>query len=333
VIASALRSIVGAGVCAAALLLGAPCFVALAQPADSVDDGGSDVGGASAPFDGDATPPAGGPPEGAAPGGGGGATVGGEHPTSTVGNGRSDVKSPSDPVVSGGGSGEIRPSRQYTPWRIPFVRIPTLQEYAQPGWTPPSAYFTTIEIPVVTLGDVLRALTKPPPKPEPTPSARFMPEAPVIDAAPGPGAGGSDYQAVADTPRAFEVPLVAAPRMPAPPRMSLQHPAGVSVVPQAPAGTSASAAGVNTPVIRGSLPPSGPPVTVARPLAARTGESTPLGYPRYLRNPTVGELSLIALPGVAGMLFMTFGGGVIGYRQANSVRFLRTGSAARFLPE
>ena len=47
--------------------------------------------------------------------------------------------------------------------------------------------------------------------------------------------------------------------------------------------------------------------------------------------PTVGELAAIALPGATGLLILTFGGGFIGYRQANSVRFIRAQSAERFL--
>jgi len=39
----------------------------------------------------------------------------------------------------------------------------------------------------------------------------------------------------------------------------------------------------------------------------------------------------VALPGLAGMLLLTFSGGLIGYRQANSVRFVRTAGAERFL--
>jgi uncharacterized membrane protein (UPF0136 family) len=37
------------------------------------------------------------------------------------------------------------------------------------------------------------------------------------------------------------------------------------------------------------------------------------------------------LAGAAGLLVLTFSGGIIGYRQANSARFIRTQSAARFL--
>jgi hypothetical protein len=62
-----------------------------------------------------------------------------------------------------------------------------------------------------------------------------------------------------------------------------------------------------------------------------SGQSARPGQPRSLRNPTVGELSVVALPGVAGLLFLTFSGGVVGYRQANSTRFIRTTPAARFL--
>jgi hypothetical protein len=61
------------------------------------------------------------------------------------------------------------------------------------------------------------------------------------------------------------------------------------------------------------------------------GQATRLDYPRYLRSPTAGELAAVALPGAIGLLFLTFSGGLIGYRQANSVRFIRTQGAERFL--
>jgi hypothetical protein len=35
---------------------------------------------------------------------------------------------------------------------------------------------------------------------------------------------------------------------------------------------------------------------------------------------------------VGGLMFLTFSGSVIGYRQANSTRYLRTAGAERFLP-
>ena len=82
-------------------------------------------------------------------------------------------------------------------------------------------------------------------------------------------------------------------------------------------------------MIRGSLPPTVEPPTAS--LTPMSGQATRLGYPGYLRNPTVGEPAAIALPGATGLLILTFGGGFIGYRQANSVRFIRAQSAERFL--
>jgi hypothetical protein len=75
----------------------------------------------------------------------------------------------------------------------------------------------------------------------------------------------------------------------------------------------------------------GTSVTVSKPFTPMSGQATRADYPRYLRTPTAGELSFVALPGVAGLMFLTFSGGVIGYRQANSARFIRTAGAARFL--
>jgi hypothetical protein len=54
------------------------------------------------------------------------------------------------------------------------------------------------------------------------------------------------------------------------------------------------------------------------------------GYTQYLRTARVTELATLALPGVAGLLMITASGGAIGYRQANSSRFVRA-DAARFL--
>jgi hypothetical protein len=55
-------------------------------------------------------------------------------------------------------------------------------------------------------------------------------------------------------------------------------------------------------------------------------------YTDYLRSPGLPQLAGAALPGVAGILLMTLGGGVIGYRQANAGRLIRGTSAARYLP-
>jgi hypothetical protein len=66
-------------------------------------------------------------------------------------------------------------------------------------------------------------------------------------------------------------------------------------------------------------------------MVSASAQPTRLGYSRYLREPTTGELALLALPGLAGLLVLTASGGVIGYRQANSARAFRAQSAARFL--
>ncbi len=76
----------------------------------------------------------------------------------------------------------------------------------------------------------------------------------------------------------------------------------------------------------------------AAPPAAGTVESmagqTPRqqGYTDYLRSPGLPQMAGAALPGLAGIVLMTLGGGIIGYRQANAGRMLRTTSAARYLP-
>ncbi|MCV7060931.1 hypothetical protein H7I76_11270, partial [Mycolicibacterium vaccae] len=84
--------------------------------------------------------------------------------------------------------------------------------------------------------------------------------------------------------------------------------------------------------VRGSVAPT-PGASVPSPaVSAAAGQPARLGaYPRGVLNPTVAEIAAVALPGVAGLIFLTLGGGVIGYRQANSVRFVRTAGAERFL--
>jgi hypothetical protein len=54
------------------------------------------------------------------------------------------------------------------------------------------------------------------------------------------------------------------------------------------------------------------------------------GYPAYLRSARISQIATVALPGVAGLIAVTVSGGMIGYRQANSGRYLRS-DAARFL--
>jgi hypothetical protein len=113
-----------------------------------------------------------------------------------------------------------------------------------------------------------------------------------------------------------------------PPRpISGSPPAGARVL-------AAGSAGVRAPAVRGSVAQTGSIPTDRLPPASAvsaTGAPAPRqGYPRYLRTARANELAMVAVPGLAGLLAVTFSGGLIGYRQANSGRYLRTG-AARFL--
>ncbi len=128
-------------------------------------------------------------------------------------------------------------------------------------------------------------------------------------------------------PPILSVPIIGAPVRPVTPAgaigTSAGHPAqGVAV--------DVVAVGVRTPQLTGSLPQTVQTAPTGS-LAPMRGRATRLGDPRLLRNPTAGELAAVALPGVAGLLCLTFGGGVIGYRQASSVRFVRSTAAERFL--
>jgi hypothetical protein len=119
----------------------------------------------------------------------------------------------------------------------------------------------------------------------------------------------------------------AVPRAPAPPAVAPRgEPAGAAPTPVAATDVAAGAA---APVIRGSVQPTVEPAATT--LTSMSGQATRLGYPRSLRNPTAAELAVLALPGTAGLVLLTLSGGVIGYRQANTARFIRTQSTARFL--
>ncbi|RDH74363.1 hypothetical protein DVS77_32225 [Mycolicibacterium moriokaense] len=69
-----------------------------------------------------------------------------------------------------------------------------------------------------------------------------------------------------------------------------------------------------------------------KPMSGMSDRTRQLGYTDYLRRPGLPQLAGAALPGVAGIVFMTVAGGIIGHRQANAGRMIRTSAAARFLP-
>ena len=183
-------------------------------------------------------------------------------------------------------------------------------------------------------------INPPAPELEPAPAPAFRgpaPEAPapepVIDVSGGAGGGGSDYQ-----PTDFggepvlQAPVIAVPVLP---------PAAVRF----PSAATGAALSAGTGAARGAVVEPGSVNTGARLLDS--AQTTPQagtvksmagqaprqqGYTNYLRSPGLTEMAGAALPGVAGILLMTLGGGVIGYRQANAGRMVRTTAAARYLP-
>jgi hypothetical protein len=215
---------------------------------------------------------------------------------------------------------------------IPFFRLPAAGEIPAGSFPSVSSFYTTIEIPVPTLGEFLRSLQYvPAPAPAPGPQFRTQEEAPVADATTGTTTGGGGGNVMSE-PAVFQAPLVTVPRAVTmagkPPRTAPGAPAGAAVPPGV---TQPGVAGVRTPAIRGSVGPT--PGVSAKPAATPQGASTTTAaYPRSVMNPTVAEIAAVAAPGVVGLLFLTFSGGVIGYRQANSGRYVRTAGADRFLP-
>jgi len=186
-----------------------------------------------------------------------------------------------------------------------------------------------------------QVVSQPTPEPEPEvvtgPAFRGpAPEAPVpepvLDASGG-VAGGSDYQGTAFG----GAPVVSAPVVAAP----VAPPAAARFPSFPPEATSAP--GVGTAVARGTSGVEGPTaggVRTAGPrqqapvgtVKAMSGQAPRRGYTDYLRSPALPQLAGAAIPGVAGILLMTLGGLVIGYRQASAGRMIRAGGAARYLP-
>jgi hypothetical protein len=261
-------------------------------------------------------------------------------PTSTVGSGRDDIDVKSgdeDNKKNGFPTGSKKFNGSIT---VPVLRIPRKDELPASELPSPCLFYTTLVRPVQMLADVFAAMQpQPAPSPAPGPAFRTQEAGPPVADSSGGGGGGVDAVStgVAAEPAVLQAPLVIAPLpIPLPPAVAPVAPLGASagaapppVAVEAVEAVEAVAVGANAPAIRGSLPPTvEPPVATLTPMS---GQATRLGYPRYLRTPPAGELAAVALPGVAGLMFLTFSGGCIGYRQANSVRFLRAQDAERFL--
>lgn len=312
-----------AGALATAVLLsGAGAPIAFADPDESPSSDG-----ASAPDN-----PDGGTVGGAAAGsdGGGESMPDKEPPPSTVGNGREDEKKPpaeeeeeKKPAVGWGGWPKFKHSLS-----IPVLRIPTPEEFAANGLLNPEMYFGSIDVPVPSIDGFLSNLSQPTPEPTPQPSFRTQQEAPVLDIT-GNGGGYDPMAAETGAPPVYQLPLVAAPAIPITGVSPAVAPIGAAAATPPVVSSPGAAAGARAPLIKGSVSPRTDAAKTT--LTPMSGNATRVGYSRYLSNPTTAQLAAVALPGVAGLMFLTFGGGVIGYRQANSIRFIRTSGAERFL--
>lgn len=231
---------------------------------------------------------------------------------------------------------------------VPSVPVPG---YENMRWslnlTDPYAAYTSVGQTLSTVNSLLMdayapydPFRPPAPQPQPTPTFRTMQEEPSVVEVEGTGgivpmSNGSSGLPVLQAPVVVPPIRIAPPPRPIggpPPRpISGSPPAGVKVL-------AAGSAGVRAPELKGSVAQTGsipteqlPPAGSASASASGMGAPAPRqGYPRYLRTARANELALVAVPGLAALLAVTFGGGVIGYRQANSGRYLRT-DAARFL--
>lgn len=186
----------------------------------------------------------------------------------------------------------------------------------------------------------LAATTRAPePEPEPAPAPAFRgpaPQAPapepVLDASGGVSGGGSDYRATGfGAAPVLTAPIVAAPL---PPPAAARFPAFPPVTAPAPSvGSAAARGGYAEPAPAVAARQAGTPEQApSSSVTSMSGQSPRRGYTDYLRSPGLPQLAGAALPGVAGILLLTIGGGVVGYRQANAGRMIRTSAAARYLP-
>jgi hypothetical protein len=169
-------------------------------------------------------------------------------------------------------------------------------------------------------------INPPPPKPTPSPAIRGAEPEPVLDAS---GGGGGGYQpADFDSASVLKAPVIAVPVLPPAavrfPSAATGGALGTSTGTGADVEQGAPASGVRSEGAQGT----GPVGTVK----SMTGQAPPSGYTDYLRRPGLPQLAGAALPGMAGIVLMTLGGGVVGYRQAKAGRMVRMSSAARYLP-
>lgn len=233
------------------------------------------------------------------------------------------------------------------PWSKPFtIPLPTLPGTMATRFSinlsdPLTAYSSVAEsvgtfnsMVTTAISDALAPYNPFPPKP-PSPTLRTMEEEPVTDASGGivSGGGGGGVPVTDVMPN---VPVLQAPVVIPVPRIGPPRPVAARTAPAGavPRVLASGSAGARTTEVTGSVAPTG---TVQAGRLPSAGSTSALGapayrqgFPQYLRTARVGELAMVAVPGIAGLLVLTASGGVIGYRQADSTRFVRA-DAARFL--
>ena len=187
----------------------------------------------------------------------------------------------------------------------------------------------------VTVSRRKEVISQPTPEPVPGPAFRGpAPEAPapepVLDASGGVAGDGSDYQATGfGGAPVLSAPIVAVPM---PPQAAARFPAFPAAATPAPGVGSAAARAASGSAAEGGRTVGTQEQAPAGTINAMSRQTPRQGYTDYLRSPGLPRLAGAALPGVAGILLMTLGGGVIGYRQANAGRMIRASGAARYLP-
>lgn len=276
----------------------------------------------------------------------------GSQPEGTAANNGTDVSAPSAPADTGGGSDYAETANNVAvagqnpaqkkpkalPPFFPFLPGVFLEVRVRRGggdWWNAERIIERLEA----------AILPAPPEPTPTLRSKEAPilEAPVLDSSGGDGGGGGSDQITGfDGAPILHAPIVVAPGIAAAGTgvAAGAGPAGAApgaqAVTRGTASGSPRVAGAETtggstnPAIRWSTTPAQSPSTGT--LTPLSGQAPRQGYPEFVRTAGLPQLAGAALPGVAGILFLTFGGGLIGYRQASAGRMIRASAAARYLP-
>jgi hypothetical protein len=244
-------------------------------------------------------------------------------------------KKPERPArQSVGSSAEIRIGAAHL--AVPLFTIPwTTERTFSINLSDPESAFSSVQDTFASLNSLWAeayAPFNPFPPPPPKPTLRTMEEEPVVDSSGGgSGAGGVQpmFEHVADLP-VLQAPTAFPVVRPGPPRPVAET---VPVGAASPQVLGVGTAGVRAVAGRGSVTQGSVQAGEATPRATTTpmvNTAYRQGFTQSLRTARAGEIAIVALPGIAGLLAITASGGVLGYRQANSGRYLRAG-ADRFL--